>query len=219
MMGGSPTAASIPRRNTHEHALRRDRHRQRPGRTVSRRPPRRSRHEDGAGRARAPWRHLRQRWLHPDQDPGGERPHRPRRPARRRLRRRGRAGPRRHEGGEGAQGCRRQAIDRRPRQVDRRDEEPEPPLGPGALHRAACDRGERRDAGGAEDLPQCRRQAGPAHVEGYRRGAGAEQHLDDGRRHPAGASADRRRQLHRPGVRAMYRRFGTRDRARVRATG
>ena len=103
---------------------------------VPRRAAGRGRHADGAGRARAPRRHLRQRRLHPDQDAGRQRARRPRRAPRRRLRRRHRRpGQRRHEGRQGAQGPRRRAVDRRPRRRGCRHAEPDARLGPGALRR------------------------------------------------------------------------------------
>ena len=61
---------------------------------------------------------------------------------------------------------------------------------------------ERRDARGAEDLHQRRRPRRAADLARHRRRAGADQHLDDGDRHAARASDHRRRQLHRPRVRA-----------------
>ena len=104
------------------------------------------RHEDRAGRARAPRRHLRQRRLHPDQDAGRQRARRARRAARRRLRRDDRrAGQRRHEGGEGAQG---RASSRSRSTASTKwiggTPEPDAGLGPCPLRRPARGRGRRR---------------------------------------------------------------------------
>ena len=83
----APAAPEGPRHDRITYLLRRHRHRHRPGRPLARRAAGRGRPADGADRARAPRRHLRQRRLHADQDAGGERARRARRAPRRRLRR------------------------------------------------------------------------------------------------------------------------------------
>ena len=187
----------------HDDFVRRDRDRQRPGRTVPGGAAGQCRHEDGADRARASRRHLRQRRLHPDQDARRQRAHGARRAPRRRVRRaHRRTGERRHAGGEGAQGRNRRAVDRRPREVDREHREPHARLGPCAVRRTACRRGRWNDARGRQDLHQRRRPGGAADLGRDRERAGADQQLDDGHRHVARAPDRRRRQLHRPRVRA-----------------
>ena len=182
---------------------RRHRHRQWAGRPFPCRAPRRGRPQGGADRARAPGRHLRQRWLHADQDARRQRTRRTCRAPRGALggARRGHR-ERRHEGREGAQGRGGPAVGRQPHALARCHCEPRARARPRPLRRRARGRGERRATRCAPGLHQRRRPPRAACMAGHRRGPGVDEHLRAAAGRAAGSPAGGRRQLHRPGVRA-----------------
>ncbi len=128
--------------------------------------------------------------------------------------------PGRHARGQGAQGWGGQAVLGRPDRLDRRHEERDARARARALHRTAHGRGERPHARGRQGVHQRGRKgvgARPSRREGS---PVPHQHHDDGGGFPARAPGDRRRELHRPRVRAdvsPLRLEGDRGRARAAA--
>ena len=141
-----------------EPEIRCDHRRGRAGRAAARRPADRRRHDRRGDRAQTVRRHLRQHRLHPDQDPGRQRPRRPHGAPRRRFRRRHRRPSRRHEEGQGAQG---RGLGRLPRRASSRGSTGMERLHrvprPCPLRKPAHGRASTTSARGRANLPQRRR--------------------------------------------------------------
>ena len=187
----------------HYASLRCDCDRKRPSRAVLDRAAHCGRHERRLHRARAFWRNLRQRRMHSDQDPRGERADGPCRAPRRRLWSSDRGpGRGRHEGGEGAQGHGLGTLAQRGRELAARHGALHDLLGFCPLHRGETGIGQRRNARRRADLHQRRRAPKRAADSRARSGTLPDKCLDDDGRFSSRPPGDPRRQLCGPRVRA-----------------